>query len=117
MCAGKTSLFRVLAGLWPAAAGKLACPKSGILMLPQSPYLVSGTLRDQVTYPALAGFQRRFDARVEECLRAAGLGTLLDTPAGLDLSHEEWDGVLSGGERQRCASASVHRCPVLVVTD
>jgi ABC-type uncharacterized transport system fused permease/ATPase subunit len=120
--AGKTSCFRVLAGLWQPAEGALACPKSGIMWLPQSPFLVSGSLRDQVTYPTLAGFQRRFDSRVTECLTAAGLSKLAANPLGLDLAHEEWcaraaaltvlvgnadaarlrrDDVLSGGERQR----------------
>jgi ABC-type uncharacterized transport system fused permease/ATPase subunit len=51
---------------------------------------VSGSLRDQVTYPSLAGFQRRFDARVVECLNAAGLTKLAENPLGLDLAHEEW---------------------------
>ncbi len=88
--AGKTSCFRVLAGLWQPAEGALACPKSGIMWLPQSPFLVSGSLRDQVTYPTLAGFQRRFDSRVTECLTAAGLSKLAANPLGLDLAHEEW---------------------------
>lgn len=56
----------------------------------QSPFLVSGSLRDQITYPTLVGFQRRFDDRVRECLVAVGLGKLADNPFGLDLTHEEW---------------------------
>ena len=51
---------------------------------------MSGSLRDQVTYPTLAGFQRRFDARVAECLHAAGLTKLAENPLGLELAHEEW---------------------------
>ena len=79
--------------------------QSGVFWLPQRPFLVSGTLRDQVTYPALAGFQRRFDDRVMECLRFAGVDKLADTPAGLDREHTEWDDILSGGERQRIGFA------------
>jgi hypothetical protein len=41
----------------------------------------------------LAGFQRRMDPRVLECLAAAGLSKLADNPQGLDLAHEEWDDV------------------------
>ena len=53
----------------------------------------------------MAGFQRRFDDRILECLQVVGLGKLAESPAGLDLVHEEWDDVLSGGERQRIGFA------------
>jgi ABC-type uncharacterized transport system fused permease/ATPase subunit len=102
---GKSSLLRVLAGLWAPEEGTVVCPQTGVFWLPQRPFLVSGTLRDQVTYPTLAGFQRRFDERVMECLRCAGLEKLADTPAGLDREHAEWDDILSGGERQRIGFA------------
>lgn len=46
--AGKTSLFRVLAGLWPPVHGQVRCPRDKLMWLPQKPYLVMGTLRDQV---------------------------------------------------------------------
>jgi ATP-binding cassette subfamily D (ALD) protein 3 len=45
---GKTSLFRVLAGLWAPAGGGVERPQEGLFWLPQTPYLVMGTLRDQV---------------------------------------------------------------------
>ena len=38
--------------------------------------------RPQVTYPTLAGFQRRFDERVVQCLQDAGLGKFAENPAG-----------------------------------
>jgi ABC-type uncharacterized transport system fused permease/ATPase subunit len=46
------SLFRVLAGLWPLQAGEIALPeRARTFYLSQRPYLVSGTLRDQLLYP------------------------------------------------------------------
>ena len=103
--AGKTALLRVLSGLWPPSEGCVECPATGIFWLPQRPFLATGTLRDQVTYPHLSGFQRRFDARVMECLQLAGVGRLAETAAGLDREHAEWGDVLSGGERQRIGFA------------
>lgn len=46
------SLFRVMAGLWPLQAGEISLPERGrVFYLSQRPYLVSGTLRDQLLYP------------------------------------------------------------------
>lgn len=59
----------------------------------------------------MMGFQRRFDERILQCLQMAGLGKLAETPAGLDLAHEEWDDVLSGGERQRVGARKVFTGP------
>lgn len=50
---GKTSLFRCLAGLWPIASGYLYRPSGGVMLVPQNPYLIFGSLRDNVTYPIL----------------------------------------------------------------
>merc|ERR1711879_246526 len=51
---GKTSLFRVLSGIWSPISGMCSRPAhdpTQFFCAPQKCYLVSGTLRDQVTYP------------------------------------------------------------------
>ena len=48
---GKTSVARVLAGLWPVFEGIVTRPEDkDIFFLPQRPYLSAGSLRDQIIY-------------------------------------------------------------------
>jgi vitamin B12/bleomycin/antimicrobial peptide transport system ATP-binding/permease protein len=49
---GKSSLVRALAGLWTAGSGCIIRPNlAEILFLPQRPYFVLGSLREQLVYP------------------------------------------------------------------
>lgn len=48
---GKTSVARILAGLWPCFEGVVRRPeRQDILFLPQRPYLSLGSLRDQLVF-------------------------------------------------------------------
>ena len=106
---GKTSLLRVLAGLWEPMTGSVTRPTgaSSIMWLPQRPYLLQGSLRDQVVYPQDPRTAKVDDARVKECLIMAGLSKFVDGSmnVGLNTRHLEWNDVLSGGERQRIGFA------------
>ena len=50
---GKSTLVRAIAGLWPWGGGSVDLhPDRRLFMLPQKPYVPSGTLRRAIAYPA-----------------------------------------------------------------
>jgi vitamin B12/bleomycin/antimicrobial peptide transport system ATP-binding/permease protein len=98
--AGKSTLFRALAGMWPWGAGRIELPpREAMMFMPQRPYLPLGTLRAAVSYPAEPG--RFDDDAVRAALEQVDLGHL--APA-LDRT-ERWDRQLSLDEQQRLAFA------------
>ncbi|KAJ2484203.1 ATP-binding cassette long-chain fatty acid transporter pxa1 [Coemansia sp. RSA 2320] len=118
---GKTSVLRVLSGLWPAFSGVVERPEpSEIFYIPQRPYLSLGSLRDQVTYPhtydqvLAAG---RTDDELMEILQAVHLSYLPAREGGFD-ARKEWKDVLSGGEKQRINLARLfYHLPRFAVLD
>jgi putative ATP-binding cassette transporter len=100
--AGKTTLFRALAGIWPFGGGRIERPpRERMLFVPARPYLPIGTLRAVVSYPAAEGTFP--DDRIREVLGLLELGPLASR---LD-DAEPWDQQLSVHERQRLAIARV----------
>jgi putative ATP-binding cassette transporter len=99
---GRTTLMRVLAGIWPFGSGRIAePPRERMFFLSQQPYLPIGTLREVVAYPSAA--EEFPDERIREVLRAfdlEGLATRLD-------EQEPWEQKLSAHEQQRLALARV----------
>lgn len=106
---GKSSLFRILGGLWPVYGGTVHKPPfTDIFYIPQRPYLSRGSLRQQITYPdSLRTVRARgvTDAELLDILKILGLEHLVELyPEGWD-AEAEWRDVLSGGLQQRVAMA------------
>ncbi|OLN87289.1 ATP-binding cassette sub-family D member 2 [Colletotrichum chlorophyti] len=106
---GKSSLFRILGGLWPVYGGTVHKPPfTDIFYIPQRPYLSRGSLRQQITYPDSLRQMRAkgvTDADLLSILSILGLEHLPELyDSGWD-AEAEWRDVLSGGLQQRVAMA------------
>jgi len=143
---GKSSLLRVIGGLWPATGGKIARPKEyghgGIMFIPQKPYLTHDTLEAQVYYP-MSNWQSKEPTQEIQVLVDTSYGTkpleseaLIDfhsnfiellTEVGLEYLLQQfpntkevrnWSQVLSVGEQQRLGIARVlYHLPAIVIMD
>lgn len=115
---GKSSLFRILSGLWPLAGGVLKRPHMDKLFyIPQRPYLPPGTLRDQIIYPHSKERITCDDDKIRELLAWVKLDYLEEREKGFD-SYNDWNDVLSGGEKQRLAMARLfYHQPLFAILD
>lgn len=103
---GKSSTFRLLGELWPLQGGVIEKPGyEHLYYVPQRPYMSSGTLREQVTYPLSGEESKKIsEATLYQCLVDASLEHVLDKQSWN--SQIDWSGdALSHGEKQKLAMA------------
>lgn len=100
---GKSSLLRAIAGLWNSGKGAIIRPEpEQILFLPQRPYMVLGTLRDQLLYPNT--HLEVEEQHLKQVLEQVNLADLDERFGGFD-AEQDWADVLSLGEQQRLTFA------------
>jgi putative ATP-binding cassette transporter len=113
---GKTSFLRMVSGLWPPAAGRVERPAEGeLLFIPQKPYMLLGSLREQLCYPLEP--ERFSDEQLRHVLEEVRLPELVQRYPDLDIK-QDWPRLLSLGEQQRLAFARLLlNAPHFVVLD
>ncbi len=123
---GKSTLARLLVGIWPAAGGKVRLDSADVYTwnkaelgphigyLPQFVELFDGTVAENI-----ARFGKVDRAMVEEAARQVGLAETIEAlPQGYDTRIGEDGAVLSGGQRQRLGLArAVYGNPTFLVLD
>ncbi|CAL3973435.1 hypothetical protein PZA11_005675 [Diplocarpon coronariae] len=119
---GKSSLFRILGGLWPVYGGTVRKPPlTQVFYVPQRPYLSAGSLRQQIIYPDSLRIMRSKgikDSDLLDILRILDLDHLVESlPGGWD-AEAEWRDVLSSGLQQRVAMARLfYNTPKYAILD
>lgn len=99
--AGKSTALRYAAGLWRYGRGEISLPRTGVMFIPQKPYLAPLSLKELISYPQPP---RADDAEFLEILRYVGLKKF----ARMLNSRADYVKILSGGEAQRLSFARIH---------
>ena len=99
--AGKSRALRYAAGLWRYGRGEISLPRTGVMFIPQKPYLAPLSLKELISYPQPP---RADDAEFLEILCRVGL----DKFARMLNSRADYVKILSGGEAQRLSFARIY---------
>ena len=124
---GKTTLISLIIGFMMPSSGTITVDghditsidlksyRRFISVVPQTPLLFTGTLRDNITY----GLEHVTPEQIDAAVKAANLTALVsELPDGLDTVLDEHGGNLSGGQRQRIAIArAIIRDPKVILLD
>lgn len=100
---GKSSLLRAIAGLWSNGEGDIVRPPlAEMFFLPQRPYMIQGTLREQLLYPDCD--TTISDGELQMVLKKVNLADIGERFDGFDIVMD-WSNLLSLGEQQRISFA------------
>lgn len=135
---GKSSILRVIAGLWNNGIGTIERPEqragmNNVFFLSQKAYMTLGSLREQITYPNVDAHPSA--AELRKILETVNLGNSVDhvraalakvqdcDPATISdedvfASELPWAEIFSGGEQQRLALARlIFNRPKIAILD
>ena len=106
---GKSSLLRGIAGLWTSGTGTIEHPPADkVMFLPQKPYMVLGSLREQLQYPSGNHLDDDQIKTVMETVNLTDLYQKMQQATGDNAfidAENNWEEMLSQGEQQRLAFA------------
>ena len=126
--AGKSTIVSLLTGLYTPSSGRILVDGQelddrrragwmrGIGYVPQSPFLLNGSLAEDI---AFSQWGQEIDRqRVEECCRMAAMDFVEDLEDGIDTIIGERGVRLSGGQLQRVSIArALYSQPQLIIFD